>query len=132
MAYAQWVEITVKPANCSVVLKNLVHNWGKFYIGSKDNEVPADRLENKVIRPGDAFTFGACGRENASSGTEGSFDVYDDARHVGTYYWDCPWGSKTNTSTWTPGSDAFIGQQTGANLNSGALGNVLIKIAYLG
>ncbi|MFG1424659.1 aegerolysin family protein [Roseixanthobacter glucoisosaccharinicivorans] len=132
MAYAQWAEFTIKAVNCSVMLKNVVHQWGKFYIGSKDNEISPDKLEGKVIKPGDSYTFGACGRENASSGTEGSFDLYDGDKNIGNYYWDCPWGSKTNTSTWTPGSDAYIGQQTGANLNSGALGNITIKVAYLG
>ncbi|MEW6255615.1 MAG: aegerolysin family protein [Pseudomonadota bacterium] len=127
MAYAQWVEITIKPISCSVQIKNIVHQWGKFYIGSKDNEVAPESLEGKAIESGSSFTFGACGRENASSGTEGSFDLYDGKTNVGNYYWDCPWGSKTNTSTWTPGSDSYICQATGANLNSGALGNVTLK-----
>ncbi len=132
MAYAQWVEITIKPMNCTVTIKNIIHEWGKFYIGSKDNEIAPDKIEGTVIQAGNIYTFGACGRENASSGTEGSFDLYDGATNVGNYYWDCPWGSKTNTSTWSPSSDKYVVQQSGANLDSGALGNVTLKIAKFG
>ncbi|OYY23501.1 MAG: hypothetical protein B7Y65_03535 [Azorhizobium sp. 35-67-15] len=57
------------------------------------------------------YERGARGRENASSGTEGSFDLYDGEMNIGNYYWDCPWGRKTNTSTWTPGFRACLGNR---------------------
>lgn len=130
MAYAQWVQIRISSANSNVTIKNAVHEWGKFYTGNKDNEVSPDKIDGVTIHSGDAYTISACGRENASSGTEGSFDLYDGSTHIGSYSWDCPWGSKTNYSTWHPaGSDNYIAQVTGGNLDSGALGNVNIKIA---
>ncbi|MCJ1947052.1 aegerolysin family protein, partial [Pseudomonas aeruginosa] len=35
----------------------------------------------------------SCGRENASSGTQGSFDCYDGNTKMGTFSWDDPWKS---------------------------------------
>ncbi len=48
---------------------------------------------------------------------------------IGTYSWDCPYLSPTNTSTWSPGDKTFVVQQSGANLSSGALGTVTLDIA---
>lgn len=132
MAYAQWAEFTINPVNCSVTLKNVVLHWGKFYIGSKDNQISPDTLEGKVIKSGESYTFGACAREKASSGTEGSFDLYDGETKIGNYYWDCPWGSKTRRSTWMRGSDAYMAWPIGANLNSDALGNITFRVVYRG
>jgi len=129
MAYAQWVAITIRPANCKLTIKNVVHQWGKFYSGSKDKEVDPSSINGTQIDAGDAYAISACGREDSASGTEGSFDLYDGNAHVGTYSWDCPWGSKTNSSTWSPAQDNYVAQITGANLDSGALGNVEIKVA---
>ncbi|WP_350940942.1 aegerolysin family protein [Vibrio metschnikovii] len=58
--------------------------------------------------------------------------MYRDDTHVGNYYWDCPWGSKKNTSTWTNDNSNFITQVTGGNLDSGAIGNVSIVSVYIG
>lgn len=142
MAYAQWVTITIQPANYDVTIKHVSQSWGKFYDsnqvgkpgGNKDNEYPASDLENKVIERGRSFSINACGRSDASSGTEGSIEIYDGEKLVGTYSWDCPWGSKTNTSTWTPGcaANGYITEQSGANLNSGALGTVTIRTVKFG
>lgn len=130
MAYAQWVTIAIRPANVNVTLKNVVHEWGKFYSGDKDNEVDPSSIEGTSISSGNAYTIEACGRSNSPSGTEGSFDVYDDNVHIGTMSWDCPWGSKTNSATWSPSSnDNYVVQMTGANVDSGALGNITLKIA---
>ena len=130
MAYAQWVSINTASLGFTAVIKNAVHEWGKFYAnGNKDAEIKPDDIDGQSITSGNNYTINACGRSDASAGTEGSFDIYDGNTHVGTYSWDCPWGSKTNTSTWTPGNDGYVGQQTGANLDSGALGNISLKIA---
>nr|MBT2979859.1 aegerolysin family protein [Vibrio anguillarum] len=93
-----------------LTLKKGSHSWGKFYDskqigvagGSKDNEYEPSAIDGHIIERGTSFSINACGRSDASSGTEGSFELYDGPTHVGTYSWDCPWGSKTNTSTWTP------------------------------
>lgn len=144
MAYAQWVTITIYATNFAATLKNVAHSWGKFYDskqvgiagGNKDNEYQPSDIEGKVINAGSAFSINACGRSDAAAGTEGSFDLYDGATHVGTYTWDCPWGSKTNSSTWTaagapPPLNKYITAQSGANLDSGALGTVTIQTTKL-
>jgi hypothetical protein len=140
MAYAQWVTITIYATNYDVTIKNVAHSWGKFYDskqigkagGNKDNEYQPSAIEGTVIKAGTAFSINACGREDASAGTEGSLELYDGATPVGTYTWDCPWGSKTNSSTWTsagapPPLNKYITSQSGANLYSGALGTVTIQ-----
>lgn len=129
MAYAQWVSIEIKSVGTTLSIKNAQHAWGKFFqCGDKDKEVSVDDINKITIPSGGVVSICACGRENASSGTEGSIDIYDGDVLVGTYYWDCPWGSKRNISTWTPsGSDDHITQVTGGNLDSGAIGNIYIK-----
>jgi len=129
MAYAQWVSITIAPTGCDVTIKNVQQNWGKFYLcGNKDHELPISDIEGHKIPSGQEYTICSCGRESAASGTEGSFDLYDGNTQIGNYYWDCPWGSKTNTSTYTAASPNYITQlNPQGNLNSGALGNVGIQ-----
>ncbi|MDR0780766.1 MAG: aegerolysin family protein, partial [Pseudomonadales bacterium] len=141
-AYAQWVTITILPNNYKVTIKNLKVNWGKLYdsrkIGepadsddSKDHEYQPEQIEGRVVEAGEMFSINACGRSAAWSGTSGSFDIYDGENHVGTYSWDCPWGSPTNSSQWTtaPGLPRPINtpyvQLSGGSKN-GALGKVLI------
>lgn len=86
MAYAQWVTITIYPANFNATIKNAAHSWGKFYTnGNKDDEIQPSAIDGTVIPAGGSYTISACGREDAASGTEGSFDVYDGDTKVGTY-----------------------------------------------
>ena len=140
MAYAQWVTITIYATNFDVTLVNVAHSWGKFYDsdrigyagGNKDNEYPPKAIEGIVIKANSSFSINACGREDAPSGTEGSFELYDRDILVGTYSWNCPWGSKKNSSTWSPSGpeqqqDTYMTVQSGANLDSGALGTVNIR-----
>ncbi|KAK0707762.1 hypothetical protein B0H67DRAFT_647908 [Lasiosphaeris hirsuta] len=68
--------------NGTLSIKNLNASWGKIAIAS-------------------------CGRSDASSGTEGSYDIYD---------------GETKTS------DDYVVQATGQNIDSGALGSVTIKV----
>ena len=131
MAYAQWATFNVSTRGCDVVLKNVVHQWGKFYNPTnKDDEIPESEVDGKKIVQGNSYKFGACGRDSAASGTEGSFDLYDGKTLIASYHWDCPWGSKTNHSDLTMhDSDDYIVQVTGANVDSGALGNIRFKVA---
>jgi hypothetical protein len=145
MAYAQWVTITIYAVGYDVTLKNVHHSWGKFYDrkqiglpgGSKDNEYEPSKIEGTVIKSGTSFSINACGRSDASSGTEGTLALYDGEILVGTYTWDCPWVSKTNSSTWSaagapPPLNKYVTSQSGANLDSGALGTVTIQTVKLG
>lgn len=131
MAYAQWVTITLQPLNFALSLANVQLKWGKFHeYGNKDKEISINQIKNIIVRPGERAIISSCGREHDPSGTEGSFDImnYDLKVKVGNYYWDCPWGSKKNTSTWSPNLQVnYLTEVAGANLDSGALGNVTIK-----
>ncbi len=137
MAYAQWVTITIYPTNFTVTIKNIAHSWGKFYKnGNKDDEIQPSDIEGVNIEGGSSYMIEACGRSDSASGTEGTFDLYDGATKIGTYSWDCPWGSKTNSSDWSPSGpqpplNNYTTQQSGANLHSGALGNVVLQTTRL-
>ena len=126
-AYAQWVVIEIiNSSKEPVVIKNLSTKWGKFYrdsksphspvssasvvdilnldhntcIDDKDEEVEASTIENTKILSKKRYRVNSCGRKDASSGTEGSFDLEEEGgEKVRHFYWDCPWGKKTNT--WT-------------------------------
>jgi len=136
MAYSQWVTISIHAINYDVTLKNVAHSWGKFYDskqignagGNKDNEYEPSAIEGKVIKIGTIFSINACGRENASSGTEGTLELYDGNIQVGTYSWGCPW-SGSNSSVWSPSIhfNDYMTSQTGANLHDGALGVVDVR-----
>jgi hypothetical protein len=132
MAYAQWVVITIESEGVALTVKNATLKWGKFYDNpNKDEEVSVDVINKIAIYAGGSAVIASCGRENTSSGTQGSFELYDGPLLLGEYYWNCPWGSKSNESIWTPHvgvfNDNYKIEVTGANLDSGALGNVLIK-----
>ncbi|HAS46820.1 MAG TPA: aegerolysin [Microscillaceae bacterium] len=132
MAYAQWMSISLEVIGATLKVQNATHSWGKFYqCGDKDQEIDPSDIDKLTVEPNKTTEICACGRENASAGTTGSFDLYEGDVKVGTYSWDCPWGSKTNKSSWQPSSNDFIGQLTGGSLDSGALGSVTLKIAKM-
>ncbi|KAI0267255.1 aegerolysin type hemolysin [Russula aff. rugulosa BPL654] len=130
-AYAQWVVINITNSSSkTVTIKNVSLHWGKFYKDdNKDAEIPKSDIENHKIDPGDEFEINSCGRSDASSGTEGDFDIYEDGgTRVRHFYWDCPWGSKTNTWRVTDNNAKWIVESQGANLDSGALGNIKVEL----
>lgn len=135
MAYAQWGTFVIRAMNFDVTIKDISVSWGKLYDsgrtgsegGDKDKEYSPEKIEGTVIKSGSPFAINACGRSDSASGTAGSFKLYDGDALVGTYSWDCPWGSKTNSSTWLASDPRYITQQSGANLDSGALGTVQLK-----
>ncbi|KAG8673810.1 hypothetical protein FPOAC2_07281 [Fusarium poae] len=132
MAYGQWVYIIIqsKIASGEISLKNVSLNWGKFYQwDNKDQEISTDDVQKVVIPSNKSAGVASCGRSDASSGTEGSFDLYDGDNKICNIYWDCPWGSKTNTFTVGSVDDDYMVQATGANLDSGAIGTVTVKVA---
>ena len=132
MAYAQWVSIKIIPKHTELTVKHVKLDWGKFHAqNDKDKEIDRSKIEGKKATPDNPLVISACGRSNASSGTTGSFQLWDGGTLVATYAWDCPWGSKRNTSTLTAGpNERYTIQQRGANLDSGALGNVRIDCVY--
>jgi hypothetical protein len=133
MAEAQWVSITIISRGTTLSIQNASLEYGKFYKnGNKDEEISSDEINQITINSGQSAVINSCGRSDSPSGTEGRFDIFDGEVKVGEYYWDCPWGSKTNTSTWTPYDlDNYVAQVTGGSLDSGALGNITIKCVKL-
>lgn len=126
MAYAQWMVATIVSNGTTISIKNATLAWGKFFQNpDKDKELTTDVINKITIPSGTSANVASCGREDAASGTEGSFDLYDGTTKIGTFYWDCPWGSKANIWSWTPNSAVsnYVTQATGFNLDSGALGN---------
>ena len=88
-------------------------------------------MNKTTVMPKADGGIASCGRSDASSGTEGSYDIYDGDSRVCSIYWNCPWGSKTNAFTVSNIPEDYMVQATGQNLDSGALGTVSIKVAKL-
>jgi len=104
-----------------------------YHVDDKDDEIPASDIEGKVILAGESYRVNSCGRANASSGTEGSFDLVDqNGTAIRDLYWNCPWGKKTNVWRVTGGNVKWLLESNGANLNSGALGTITVTVVKLG
>jgi hypothetical protein len=127
--YEQWVAINIKVSKSAgaVTIRNASLKWGKWHRkGQKDVEITADDINETDI--GLSATIYSCGRDLSSAGTEGSFDLYDGNTKIGTYSWDCPYLSKTNTSRWRSSNDDYLVQCTGGSLDSGALGSIVLDV----
>ncbi|KAH8832149.1 pleurotolysin A [Flagelloscypha sp. PMI_526] len=137
MAYAQWVIIIIHNVGAkNVKVKNLSRSWGKLYAdGNKDKEVPVSDYEGKVIGPDEKLQINACGRSDAAEGTTGDFDLVDPNngdQAIRHFYWDCPWGSKTNTWTVSGSNSKWMVEYQGQNLDSGALGTITVDVLSKG
>ncbi|MDF5795608.1 aegerolysin family protein [Pseudomonas aeruginosa] len=101
MAYAEWiaVKVVVSKSIGTVGIRNATLQWGKFYrYTNKDDEISTEEVSSMNVQAGSPQWIASCGRENASSGTQGSFDCYDGNTKMGTFSWDDPWKSgATNT-----------------------------------
>lgn len=105
------------------------YDRGKFYKwNNKDDEISVGEVEGATIKQGDSYGIASCGRSDASSGCEGSFELFDGDTRVCKIYFDCPWGSKTNTFNVSDIDKRHMVQFQGGNIDSGALGNVDVKI----
>uniref|UniRef100_UPI0040535BE3 Ostreolysin A6 n=1 Tax=Pleurotus ostreatus TaxID=5322 RepID=UPI0040535BE3 len=131
MAYAQWVIIIIHNVGSQdVKIKNLKASWGKLHAdGDKDAEVSASNYEGKIVKPDEKLQINASGRSDAAEGTTGTFDLVDPAdgdKQVRHFYWDSPWGSKTNTWTVSGSNTKWMIEYSGQNLDSGALGTITV------
>lgn len=134
MAYAQWIEVKVVSENMTLNVKNASLNWGKFFEqGNKDKEISTDDINKISIESGKSAWICSCGRSDASSGTEGSFDLYNGSTKIGHFKWDCPWGKKSNSFNWTQeaSKDLYSTDREGGNTDAGAIGNVTITCIKL-
>ncbi|KAH7889195.1 Asp-hemolysin [Phlebopus sp. FC_14] len=130
-AEAQWVKVTIKNwvTSSSIKVQDAQLDWGKFYNGDdKSDELKASEINSIVIAPSQSRTVSASGRANASSGTEGSFSLYEGSTKICKVYWNCPWGKKDNdfeVSTDSARHTVTVGDW---NKNSGAIGNVNVDV----
>ncbi|TND08344.1 MAG: Aegerolysin [Bacteroidetes bacterium] len=136
MAYAQWIQANLNPSNFanSLHIGNAQLSWGKFYSGSKSTSVSAGTIDKTVVANNASGSVFSCGRESASAGTVGSFDVFDgkaqtnNSNRVCTFSWSCPWGSPTNTWGISNKNHAYMTSTSGGSTNGGAIGMVKIDL----
>lgn len=135
MGYAEYVQFQVNNASKHKILtvKNSGLDWGKWYsYPNKDNEVGSPN--DQTIQSGGTLSIASCGRENASSGTQGHFDLYDGDSRILTVNWDDPWANgATNTMTinnYLP--DDWIASNSAFPSKGAELGTIAIKVAVIG
>ncbi|KAI0675621.1 aegerolysin type hemolysin [Trametes maxima] len=132
MGYSQWVTIEiVNNGEIPIKLTRLYVEWGKLHeVGNKEIEVDPNTVNNKVLRPGQSLQFASCGRAHSSSGTTGRFSLVDvrNGSEIRHFYWDCPWGRPGNEWQITGKNKGFVVESQGANLESGALGNIIVEV----
>lgn len=139
MAYAQWATFDINVKGFAVIIQNVDLKWGKFHeLDDKDKEIDAKKINGKVIDYDTADKdriISVCGRSDAASGTEGSFELYryDPSTKKATVKlavitWDCPWGSKKNTFDASSENKNYMVSHSHPNTDSSALGNITIKI----
>lgn len=135
MAYAQWIEVKVVSEGMTLKVKSAKLDWGKFYeYGNKDKEISTDDINKISIESGKSSWICSCGRSDASSGTEGSFELYDGDTKIGKFNWDCPWGKKKNSFNWSQEEStksSYSTSREGGNTDSGAIGTVTITCIKL-
>lgn len=128
-AYAQWIEITVFVVNGDFEIKGAHLDWGKFHEpGNKNKEIYASQINGTIIKDEDSYTIASCGRENASSGTEGRFSLYDGDTEVFEYYWDCPWSGSNSDRLDVKDKEKYAVNKKGGGSTSGASGNIFITV----
>ncbi|AYR19500.1 aegerolysin family protein [Alcaligenes faecalis] len=128
-AYAQWIEITVFVVNGDFEIKDAHLDWGKFHKpGNKNKEIYASQINGTIIKDEDSYTIASCGRENASSGTEGRFSLYDGNTEVFKYYWDCPWSGSNSDRLDVKDKEKYTVNKKGGGSTSGASGNIFITV----
>ncbi|KAI1324213.1 aegerolysin type hemolysin [Xylariaceae sp. FL0255] len=131
MGYKQFTEIKIVNKTVGTLkIQNAAHSWGKFYNApDRDSEISPDDLNLVKIAPGQNYTVSACGRENASSGCTGSFDLVDGNVTAVQILYDSPWGNSSNRFNAQTASGYAV-NQVGGNLNDqgGPLGDIQLTI----
>lgn len=131
MSYAEWIEVTIQISSAigAAVIRNTKIRLGKFYRVNKDTEVPPKEIDLMNIYAGSPVIVSACGWENSASGTQGSFDIFDGAAKMGTFWWDAPWApGAANTWGFNPASDVYVGQVTGGHSSAPEIGSVKLRL----
>jgi hypothetical protein len=143
----QWFQPTVRNRlSTTIVLANFVIKWGKFYdiseylhrffcftrsidkyISLENRFTETASAQGTNITSKEQHTWGHCGRQNSTSGTEGSFEVRLNGALIAEIYWDCPYigsnkiGKRNVKSGYDVSFDNF-------SVPSGPLGEGIINI----
>ena len=132
MGYSQWLELkldnkTSKP----LYISDFYAHWGKLYASpDKNTEVNSNTWNGQTIAPGEARSFATCGRENASSGAEGDFNVSAGNDRICQIYYSCPWsGSNQLNARYIKDKWFVVVPQISI---SGSLGSVTITFLSIG
>jgi len=85
-------------SDVSIVINNGSLQWGKFYASpDKNKEIKINALNGTAISPNSSYTLGACGRENNTSGCEGSFELQEvDRSTISRIFFYSPHGTSYN------------------------------------
>jgi hypothetical protein len=130
-AYKQWIclELNNRTTDVTMVISNITLDWGKLYSdGNKDVEIPISKVVGTKIPPKGALKIYSCGRENASSGTEGTVTVrVEGGGTIGSVYWNCPWGATSNEAYAKNVGDSWIINVPQVSYD-GAIGLLPVKI----
>ncbi|UKZ61299.1 uncharacterized protein TrAtP1_002565 [Trichoderma atroviride] len=133
----QWVSVRVlnRMRKNDISFKNAALSWGKFYSGSKSNEISAATVDETVVHTGITKSADSCGRSGAASGVEDHLDLYDGTKKICTLYWNCPWGSAVNdfqVRDYSAVTSDYSVAVENWNRKDGPLGNVDIAVSLLG
>ncbi|KAJ5157657.1 uncharacterized protein N7482_008757 [Penicillium canariense] len=140
MGYDDWVDLHMTDAlpGLPIQVKNAELQWGKFYAdGNKDHEITPEQVDSTVLPanssgPADVWS---CGREDAPSGSEGSFDLIDQnyGNTICTLEWNCPYEPGKGNENWvkTTNLDTDYNVTIAGNYhkNKGTLKKVDITVA---
>lgn len=110
---------------------------GKFYRGSKDNEITPSEINKIVIAPQSEASVHSCGRSDEARGTEGQYTLYEwNGTHetkICQVYWSAPWGAYSNVLSirdWDPNTSDYSVIKDDVQQDS-TIGNVEVVIAKL-
>jgi hypothetical protein len=126
--HSQWISIKIenKAKGHTFKIENGYLHWGKWFGNTKDNSVgpPSGDIAFNAEK-----TINSCGREHAWSGTEGSFNIYDEHyNYIAHVTWDCPWGARQNRYQVEMKSNRFKLHANTNHLYDGAIGQRTITI----
>jgi hypothetical protein len=134
MGYAQYIEMELynKSKSRKYTVGGATLAWGKFYQRpNKDQEIGAGDIDGQVVNPGKGFFVCACGRENASSGTEGSVTIYDGDTQVGVIHWDNPWLAGSTNRVWVEGKNDDYAVEIGPyDSKNASIGYVKVELSH--
>ena len=131
MGYKQWGSMLIRNyTKTPLNVRNARLDWGKFYqYPNKAIEIKPTDLEKRIIDRNGEINIAACGRSDTSSGTEGSFDIFEQERKVFNLYFDSPWSAFSSNDCKIRDHDhKWLVKRTIHNDGEGALGNVFIEV----